>query len=148
MGKGRRVDMRAVIRSGIACAAAAVALAASVSCGDVAGQGRAPVMHRHRFARGRFGRRSGHAWVDSCCPTSQTLVEQTVNGETVHVPTIFNDVGQATMRIVMKDQGTGGTGVLPSALNAVTLNVIASPIAGPTAATLRESMCRSPSMAA
>ena len=37
----------------------------------------------------------------------QTLVEQQVDGETVRVPTIFNDVGQATMRIILKDSGNG-----------------------------------------
>ena len=40
---------------------------------------------------------------------------------TVRVPTIFNDVGEATLRLVMKNQGTGGVGVTPSDLNAVTL---------------------------
>jgi hypothetical protein len=48
-----------------------------------------------------------------------TLVEQTIDGETVRVPTIYNDVGQATMRLILKDQGT--VGALPTALNAVTL---------------------------
>ena len=49
-------------------------------------------------------------------------IDQEINGATVRVPTIFNDVGQATISIVMKDQGAGGTGATPSALNAVTLN--------------------------
>ena len=40
----------------------------------------------------------------------QTLVEQTVNGQTVRVPTIFNDVGQATLSLVLKDQGTVARG--------------------------------------
>jgi hypothetical protein len=52
----------------------------------------------------------------------QTLVEQTINGQSIRVATIFNDVGRATLRLVMKDQGTGGLGVPPSDLNAVTLN--------------------------
>jgi hypothetical protein len=120
MGKGRRVDMRAVIRSGIACATAAVALAASVSCGDVARQGKAPVMIVIDSLEAASGADPGSLG-GFLLSDVVTLVEQTVNGETVNVPAIFNDVGQATMRLVMKDQGSGGTGVLPSALNAVTL---------------------------
>ena len=51
----------------------------------------------------------------------QTLVERTIDGEAVLTPTIFNDVGQATMRTVMKDQGTAALGVGPTFLNAVTV---------------------------
>ena len=50
----------------------------------------------------------------------QTLVERTIEGETVMVPTIFNDVAEASMRIVNKDQGP--TGTEPSTLNSVTLS--------------------------
>ena len=102
--------MRAVIRSGIAYAAAAVALAASVSCGDVARQGKAPAMIVIDSLEAASGADPGSLG-GFLLSDVQTLVEQTVNGETVSVPTIFNDVGQATMRLVMKDQGTGGTGV-------------------------------------
>jgi hypothetical protein len=51
----------------------------------------------------------------------QTLVERTIDGLAVLTPTIFNDVGQATMRTVMKDQGTAALGVGPTFLNAVTI---------------------------
>jgi hypothetical protein len=51
----------------------------------------------------------------------QTLVEQTIDGKVVMVPSIFNDIGEATLRIIMKDPGTGGLGVAPSDLNAITL---------------------------
>ena len=51
----------------------------------------------------------------------QTMVEQTIDGESVRVPTIFNDVGQVTLRTVMKDQGTANLGVGPTFLQAVTV---------------------------
>ncbi len=118
MGKGRRVDMRAVIRSGIANAAVVVALAGSISCGDVARMGKSPsmiVIDSLQAASGADpGSLSGFLLSDVV-----TLIEQTVDGETVRVPTIFNDVGQATMRLILKDQGVAGA--LPTTLNAVTL---------------------------
>ena len=52
----------------------------------------------------------------------QTMVEQSVNGETVLVPTIFNDVGQVTMRIIPKDAGNGNVSLLPTPWNNVTIN--------------------------
>ena len=51
----------------------------------------------------------------------QTLVEQTINGVTVRVPTIFNDVGAATLQAGAEGSGHRRLGVAPSALNAVTL---------------------------
>ncbi len=82
MGKGRRVDMRAVIRSGIAGAAVAVALAGSISCGDVARTGKSPsmiVIDSLQAASGADpGSLSGFLLSDVV-----TLVEQTINGETV-----------------------------------------------------------------
>lgn len=62
------------------------------------------------------------AFSDFLLSDVQTLVERTVNGEDVIVPTIFNDVGQATLRIELKDQGGAGVPATPSALNQVTLN--------------------------
>jgi hypothetical protein len=111
--------MRAVIRSGIAGAAVAAVLAGSVSCGDVARAGKSPsmvVIDSLQAASGADpGSLGGFLLSDVV-----TLVEQTVGGESVRVPTIFNDVGQATMRLVLKDQGVSSN--LPTTLNAVTLN--------------------------
>jgi hypothetical protein len=48
----------------------------------------------------------------------QTIVEVQINGQTVRVPTIFNDLGRATLRAELKDQ-SGLTTASP--LNAVTI---------------------------
>ncbi len=48
-----------------------------------------------------------------------TMVETTVGGETVRVPTIFNDLAQAEFRLGMKNP-TSPTG--PTDINSVTLN--------------------------
>ena len=49
-----------------------------------------------------------------------TNVNQTVNGQQVKVPTVFNDVGSVTMGLVLKDQGQSVT-TGPSPLNQVTI---------------------------
>jgi hypothetical protein len=101
------------------CLAAAGAIAATVSCGDVARTGRSPVLlviEEMSAASGADpGTMGGFLLSDV-----QTMVERTIEGETVLVPTIFNDVAQASVRIVTKDQGPSGTN--PSTLNSVTLN--------------------------
>ena len=113
--------MRAIHRSFIRRAAAVALVAGSVSCGDVVRQDRAPVLvviDSMEAASGADpGTMSGFLLSDV-----QTLVEQQVDGETVRVPTIFNDVGQATMRIIPKDAGNGAVSLAPSPWNSVTIN--------------------------
>ena len=50
-----------------------------------------------------------------------TLVKKSVNGTDQEVPTIFNDVGQATLRMVLKDQGAPAVTATPTLLNAITV---------------------------
>jgi hypothetical protein len=111
--------MRARIRVGVKSLVLAAMIAATVSCGDVARTGRAPVLlviEEMSAASGADpGTMGGFLLSDV-----QTMVERTIDGETVLVPTIFNDVAEASIRIVNKDQGVSGTN--PSTLNAVTLN--------------------------
>ena len=113
--------MRAVIRPSAIGAAAAAMLMASISCGDVARTGRSPAMLIIDSLQAASGA-DPQAFSDFLLSDVQTLVERTVNGEDVIVPTIFNDVGQATLRIELKDQGGAGVPATPSALNQVTLN--------------------------
>ena len=113
--------MRASIRSIGRGVAAATLVAATVSCGDVARTGRAPAMVVIELLEASSGADPG-TFGGFLLSDVQTLVEQTINGETVLVPTIFNDVAQATMRLVLKDQGAATSEVAPSALNAVTIH--------------------------
>jgi len=113
--------MRAIIHLVVRMAIAAVLLAGSVSCGDVTRMGRAPVILVIDSIEGASGA-APDTFASFLLSDVETLIQTTVDGETVRVPTIFNDVGQATLRLVMKDQGTGGLGVSPSVLNSVTLH--------------------------
>ncbi len=113
--------MRAIRRSIITRVAVGALVAGSVSCGDVVMQDRAPVLvviDSIEAASGADPRTMGGFLLSDV----QTLVERQVDGETVRVPTIVNDVGQATMRIIAKDAGNGAVSLAPSAWNNVTIN--------------------------
>lgn len=113
--------MRASHRPLVRGVAAIALLMGSVSCGEVVRQDQAPVIvviDAVEAASGADpGNMSGFLLSDV-----QTLVEQQVDGETVRVPTIFNDVGQATMRIIPKDAGSGAVSLAPTPWNSVTIN--------------------------
>lgn len=49
-----------------------------------------------------------------------TNVRRTVGGQQVEIPTVFNDFGSITMRLMLKDQGAPGFASAPSDVNAVT----------------------------
>ena len=99
-------------------AAMAAAAIASANCGDLVTQGRAPVQLTIVSLQAASG-----AQPDEFSSTLQsdviTNVQATINGQQVAVPTIFNDIGQATFTLILKDPGLPGTE--PSALNQVTI---------------------------
>jgi hypothetical protein len=113
--------MRARYRPLIARVALIAVLVGSVSCGDVVRQGKAPVIIVIDDLTAASGAVPGELGAFLLSDV-QTLVEQTVGGQTVSVPVIFNDVAQATMRIIPKDGGNGTTNLNPTPWNAVTLN--------------------------
>ena len=113
--------MRAIHRSIIRRVAVIALVAGSVSCGDVVRQDRAPVLVVVDTMEAASGADPGTT-TGFLLSDVQTLVEQQVDGATVRVPTIFNDVGQATMRIIPKDAGNGAVSLSPSPWNSVTIN--------------------------
>jgi hypothetical protein len=118
---GIHVGMHAMGRSVTGGIAALAVLMASMSCGDVARLGRAPVMlviDALEAAPGTDPATLGAFLLSDV----QTMVEQTIDGRPVRVPTTFNDVGRATLHLVMKDQGRTGMGAAPTELNSVTLH--------------------------
>ena len=114
--------MCARYRPMIAGVAAIALLAGSVSCGNVADTGRAPtivVVDSLEAASGAEPSTFGGFLLSDV----QTLVNQTVDGATVRVPVIFNDVAQATMHLIPKDVGNGQNSIAPTPwANAVTIN--------------------------
>ena len=49
-----------------------------------------------------------------------TMVDRTVNGQQVSVATIFNDLGQVTISLILKDPGQAGLSSSPTAINQIT----------------------------
>jgi len=113
--------MRARYRSVITRVAVIALLVGSVSCGDVVRQGTAPVIILIDDLTAASGALPG-ALGGFLLSDVQTLVDQTVAGQTVSVPVIFNDVAQATMRLIPKDGGNGATNLNPTPWNSVTIN--------------------------
>lgn len=98
-----------------------VGLLASVSCGDVARSGRSPSLLVIDILTASSGAKPGE-FGNVLASDVETLVTQTIGGEQVKVPTIFEDVGQVTLRIVLKDQGNPGATASPSNLNVLKVN--------------------------
>jgi hypothetical protein len=98
-------------------------VAASVSCGDVVRQGKSPVflvMDRLEGIRGAatLGQPTGNLISDVL-----TLVTSPAPcSATSPCPTVFNDLGRATIRLSPKDIGTATSPTTPSPNNEVTIN--------------------------
>lgn len=100
---------------------AMLGLMASISCGDLVRQGRSPsflVIDLLQAASGANPSQFGGT-LQSDVVTNTT---QTIGGTQVQVPTVFEDLGQVQVRILLKDQGNPGATATPSAINILTIN--------------------------
>jgi hypothetical protein len=94
-------------------AAAAVAALASASCGEVARTGQSPaylIIVAIEAASGAEPDELGTTLLSDV----QTIVDD--------VPTVFNDLGEVTFRLGLKNPGLPTGSLAPSELNAVTIN--------------------------
>jgi hypothetical protein len=96
----------------IAAAALAGAALASTSCGEVARTGRSPAFLIVTSLEGASG-------ADEEFGTTLNSDVQTVVDD---VPTFFNDLGQVTLRLGVKNPGLPAGSLGPSELNAITVN--------------------------
>ena len=97
---------------------AAAGVLSGASCSDMARTGSGPaflVMESVGASRGG----SGSTFTSSLLSDVLTLVDVTISGVTTKVPTIFNDLGQATIRAEMKNQLAT---TAPTPVNSITLN--------------------------
>jgi hypothetical protein len=99
--------------------AALLAAIVASGCGDVARSGRAPVQAVIISLEGASGAEPDEFGTNLSSDVV-TIVQRTVDGDQVGVPTIFGDGGRVTMQLVMKDPGVPGAPTSPSNLNAVT----------------------------
>jgi hypothetical protein len=107
-------------RAGLLAVAALALL--SVSCAsELTRTGRSPAFLVIDKLEGASGAKSTEFAINLLSDVI-TMVDQQVNGQTVKVPTIFNDLGRATMHLAMKNPGTTDLLSAPSTINAITLN--------------------------
>ncbi len=112
---------RDVIRRRFGLTVLAIAATTLASCGDVARTGRSPAF----LIIDSIEAASGSAptqFFAFLLSDVQTLVEVQINGQTVRVPTIFNDPGRIRLRFGLKDPGTPANPTSPSTLNEITIN--------------------------
>jgi hypothetical protein len=99
-------------RLGICAVLAAVAAS---GCGDLVRQGNGPVQATVAMLEGASGAEPGK-FGGTMLSDVVTLVKKTVNGQSVLVPTVFNDIGRVTVTAAMKDPSVTS----PTAVNAIT----------------------------
>lgn len=104
----------------LAFAALAATLPFAGGCGDyLRQQGTAPaqvVIVRLEAASGA----EDDVFVGTLRSDVITMVQQDQGGQTVNVPTIFDDSGRVTMRLILKDPGQPGVTNVPSPINQIT----------------------------
>lgn len=110
--------MKATILKPICLAAALGAAALTAACGEVARTGRAPVQLVIESLAAASGAQDSEFGAFLLSDV-ETLVE---NDDGDLIPTIFNDPGQVTMHLVLKDPGVPGIPSSPTSLNEVTLS--------------------------
>jgi hypothetical protein len=102
-------------------AAAIAVVVASAGCGHMATDGRSPV----QLTIGALSAASGASPDDfgaTLLSDVITNVQKTVGGQQVEVPTIFNDIGEASFFLVLKDPGSNpASPASPTPLNSVTV---------------------------
>jgi hypothetical protein len=99
----------------------AVLAAFSAGCGEFVRQGRAPVqlvINSLEAAPGNEPDELGSTLLSDVV----TMVDRLVGENTVATPTVFNDIGEVTMSLILKDPGQAGVTAAPSAINQVTIN--------------------------
>ena len=104
----------------IVCVGALLLGIGSAGCGDLVRQGRGP----SQIVIMSLEAASGNDPEDLSSNLQSdvvTNVMQTENGAQVMVPTIFNDVGEVTMSLLLKDPGQPGLATTPSAINQITI---------------------------
>lgn len=103
-----------------ATAALALAVAASVSCGQTNGEGRSPSYLIVELLTAASGA-SPDAFGNTLESDVVTNVQTTVDGAEVYVPTVYEDMGQATLRMALKDTGGSNSPTTPTSTNSITV---------------------------
>jgi hypothetical protein len=113
--------MRKVINKSMLAAAVLAPLAAA-ACGDVARDGRSPVQAVVVALEGASGAEPDRFGGTLSSDVLTMRIQPEPCTTTSPCPTIYNDLGRMTVRLVTKNPGTTAVPSAPSSLNAVTFN--------------------------
>jgi hypothetical protein len=111
----------AKFRHRITLAVVGFAAGLSSACGDLVTQGRSPAQLAVVSLQAASGARPQDL-ASTLLSDVITTVQTTVGGQQVSVPTVFNDVGEATFALVLKDPGDPAAPAAPSSLNQITIS--------------------------
>lgn len=107
-------------RGRVGAVALALAIGASASCGQLNSEGRSPsylIIDSLTAASGVTPTSFGNALESDVV----TNVKTTTGGQEGYVPTVYEDVGKADLRMALKDTGGSGSPTTPTSTNAVTV---------------------------
>ena len=99
----------------------AAAIAAATSCGDVVRNGRAPVLIVIDTLLAAQGNNPSTFFGSLSSDVQRLVTTPAPCSTTTPCPTIFNDLGQASMHVEAKDIGITGNVIPPSSNNQVTI---------------------------
>ena len=105
---------------GWAAAALALAIGASVSCGQANNEGRAPsflIIDALAASSGATPDTFGSVLESDVI----TNVKVTVGGQETYVPTIYEDQGKVTLKMALKDTGGSNSPTTPTSSNSITV---------------------------
>lgn len=111
--------MTAKLRHTLCTALVAGVASLTAGCGEYTRQGTSPVRVVIVSLEAASGANPG-SFGTTLTSDVITLVSRTVAGQPVRTPTVFNDLGRVTMRLLLKDPGVPAALSAPSAFNEVT----------------------------
>ncbi|OFW43963.1 MAG: hypothetical protein A3J29_09950 [Acidobacteria bacterium RIFCSPLOWO2_12_FULL_67_14b] len=100
--------------------AACVAMTASCA-GELARTGKSPAYLIIESLAAASGAETSLTFTSQLNSDVQTLVDQTIGGVTIKVPTVFNDSGRASFRLALKNPGSALSPTTPSTINEITI---------------------------
>jgi len=107
-------------RASLAFLCAALVVSAS-GCGEVARTGQSPAFLIIDALEADSGADDAEEFTTLLMSDVETIVEVQQGGQTIRVPTRFNDTGRVTLRLALKNPGTPTSPLGPSTLNEITV---------------------------
>jgi hypothetical protein len=93
----------------------------SIACGEVARTGRAPAFLIIEALEADSGADTEDTFTPVLMSDVETVVEVQQGGQTLRVPTRFNDSGRVKLRLALKNPGTATSPLGPTTLNEITV---------------------------